>query len=98
MPSVLPASELQASAHDASPSRHWLRHLGMLNDYVRIPYANGSSFASQFFYREFRALGHEVTVVGPSDPDASLEDLPEAPSAHAARIMQALDEEGYEAP
>jgi hypothetical protein len=31
------------------------------------------------------------------DP-APLEDLPEAPSAHAARIMQALDEEGYEAP
>jgi hypothetical protein len=32
-----------------------------------------------------------------SDP-APLEDLPEAPNAHAARIMQALDEEGYEAP
>ncbi|MET0286143.1 MAG: glycosyltransferase [Polyangiales bacterium] len=49
----------------------------MLNDYVRIPYANGSSFATQFFYREFRARGHEVTVVGPSDPEARAEDLPE---------------------
>ena len=29
---------------------------------------------------------------------APLEDLPEVPSAHAARIMQALDDEGYDAP
>lgn len=49
----------------------------MLNDYVRIPYANGSSFATQFLYREFRAQGHEVTVVGPTDPDARPEDMPE---------------------
>jgi len=49
----------------------------MLNDYVRIPYANGSSFATQFLYREFRAHGHDVTVVGPSDPLARPEDLPE---------------------
>ena len=26
------------------------RRLGILNDYVRIPYANGSSFASQLLY------------------------------------------------
>jgi len=49
----------------------------MLNDYVRIPYANGSSFATQFLYREFRAQGHDVTVVGPSDPLARPEDMPE---------------------
>jgi 1,2-diacylglycerol 3-alpha-glucosyltransferase len=49
----------------------------MLNDYVRIPYANGSSFATQFLYREFRAQGHDVTVVGPTDPLARPEDMPE---------------------
>ncbi|HEX5657480.1 MAG TPA: glycosyltransferase [Polyangiales bacterium] len=70
---VGPVAETSAARNDAG----WLRHIGMLNDYVRIPYANGSSFASQFFYREFRARGHEVTVVGPSDPDARREDLPE---------------------
>jgi len=39
----------------------------LLNDYVRIPYANGSSFARQFLFREFSARGHQVTVVGPDD-------------------------------
>jgi hypothetical protein len=29
---------------------------------------------------------------------APLEDLPETPDAHAARIMHALDDEGYDAP
>ena len=55
-------------ASESSPQRGWLRHIGLLNDYVRIPYANGSSFATQFLYREFRAHGHDVTVVGPTDP------------------------------
>lgn len=50
--------------------------IGILNDYVRIPFANGSSFASQFLYREFSRLGSEVTVIGPSDPAGTLEDLP----------------------
>jgi len=54
----------------------WLRHIGLLNDYVRIPYANGSSFATQFLYREFRKRGQEVTVVGPDDPSATSADLP----------------------
>lgn len=56
----------------------WLRHIGLINDYVRIPYANGSSFASQFLYREFRARGHEVTVVGPRDPNARSAELPQS--------------------
>jgi glycosyltransferase involved in cell wall biosynthesis len=55
----------------------WPRRIGILNDYVRIPYANGSSFASQFLYREFRARGHRVTVIGPEDPAAMPGDLPE---------------------
>jgi 1,2-diacylglycerol 3-alpha-glucosyltransferase len=54
----------------------WVRRIGLLNDYVRIPYANGSSFASQFLYREFAARGQHVTVVGPADPDAGPSELP----------------------
>lgn len=53
-----------------------LRHIGILNDYVRVPYANGSSFASQLLYREFSARGQRVTVVGPRDPEATSADLP----------------------
>ncbi|MET0340879.1 MAG: glycosyltransferase [Polyangiales bacterium] len=71
---ALPSSDEVAHSH--VPAR-WLRHLGLLNDYVRIPYANGSSFASQFLYREFRARGHRVTVVGPTDPDARPDEMPE---------------------
>jgi len=52
------------------------RRIGILNDYVRVPYANGSSFASQLLYREFTARGHEVSVVGPRDPVATAADLP----------------------
>lgn len=48
----------------------WPRHIGIMNDFVRIPHANGSSFASQFLYREFVKRGHKVTVVGPTDPEA----------------------------
>lgn len=52
------------------------QRVGIFNDYVRIPYANGSSFASQFLYREFSKLGSEVTVIGPKDPKALPEELP----------------------
>ena len=34
----------------------------------------------------------------PFDEPAPLEDLPEAPSTQAARVMHALDDEGYDAP
>jgi hypothetical protein len=34
----------------------------------------------------------------PFTEPAPLEDLPEAPSAHAARVMHALDDEEYDAP
>lgn len=51
-------------------------HIGILNDYVRVPYANGSSFASQLLYREFSARGQRVTVIGPHDPEATSADLP----------------------
>ena len=59
-----------------SHERRWLRRLAILNDYVRIPYANGSSYASQFLYREMSARGHEVTIVGPDDPNAQPNELP----------------------
>ncbi len=52
------------------------RRIGILNDYVRVPYANGSSFASQLLYREFSARGHDVVVVGPHDPVATHAELP----------------------
>jgi 1,2-diacylglycerol 3-alpha-glucosyltransferase len=55
----------------------WLRHIGLLNDYVRVPYATGSTFASQFLRREFLARGHQVTVVGPDDPAATDADMPQ---------------------
>lgn len=59
-------------------SKRWRpRRIGIANDHVRVPYANGSSFASQFLYREFSERGHEVTVIGPEDPVASEEELPE---------------------
>jgi glycosyltransferase involved in cell wall biosynthesis len=56
--------------------RQWLRRLAILNDYVRIPYANGSSYASQFLYRELSARGLDVTIIGPDDPDAKPSELP----------------------
>jgi len=54
------------------------RRIGILNDYVRVPYANGSSFASQFLYREFSARGHDVTIIGADDPDTAPNELPES--------------------
>ena len=54
----------------------WMRHVALLNDYVRIPYANGCSFASQFLSRELSRRGHRVTVVGPHDPEATADELP----------------------
>ena len=59
-----------------SHERKWLKRLAILNDYVRVPYANGSSYASQFLYREMSGRGVDVTVVGPNDPNAKPEELP----------------------
>lgn len=59
-----------------SHERRWLQKLAILNDYVRVPYANGSSYASQFLYREMTARGMDVTVVGPDDPNAKPSELP----------------------
>jgi 1,2-diacylglycerol 3-alpha-glucosyltransferase len=50
--------------------------IGIINDYVRVSFANGSSFASQLLYREFSKRGHDVTVIGPNDPEAAESELP----------------------
>jgi 1,2-diacylglycerol 3-alpha-glucosyltransferase len=57
------------------PERDVPQRIGLINDYVRIPYANGSSFASQFLFRELTARGHDVMVIGPEE-GARPEELP----------------------
>ncbi len=70
------AASLEESSELPGLDQPLFPRLGILNDYVRVPYANGSSFASQFLYREFRRRGSRVTVVGPNDPKARPEELP----------------------
>lgn len=53
------------------------KHIGILNDYVRIPFATGSSFAAQILHNEFSKRGHDVTLIGPRDPASRPEELPE---------------------
>src|ERR1041384_5244876 len=74
---VIEALEGESESATARRPGQWPERLGILNDYVRIPYANGSSFASQFLYREFKKRGHRVTVIGPDDPETKPCDLPE---------------------
>ena len=45
--------------------------VAILSDFTRIPYANGAVFQTRFLYQELRRCGHEVTVIGPHDPDAT---------------------------
>jgi glycosyltransferase involved in cell wall biosynthesis len=72
-----------ATTHDAGLSpfaalaaRHGrpLR-VAVLSDFTRIPYANGAVFQTRFLYQELRRCGHEVTVIGPHDPEARPEEL-----------------------
>jgi 1,2-diacylglycerol 3-alpha-glucosyltransferase len=49
--------------------------VAILSDFTRIPYANGAVFQTRFLYQELRRCGHEVTVIGPHDPDASPDEL-----------------------
>ncbi len=49
--------------------------VAILSDFTRIPYANGAVFQTRFLYQELRRCGHEVTVIGPHDPDGSPEEL-----------------------
>ena len=52
-------------------------HIGIFNDYLSVPYATGSTFASQFLQSQFKLRGHKVTVVGPRDPTAQPHELPQ---------------------
>ncbi len=49
--------------------------IAILSDFTRIPYANGAAFQTRFLYQELKQCGHEVTIIGPHDPDASPEEL-----------------------
>lgn len=50
--------------------------IAILSDFTRISYANGAAFQTRFLYQELRRCGHEVTLIGPRDPDALPEELP----------------------
>ena len=69
--------QLSVDSSKVNANSGWPNKIGIINDYVRVPYANGSSFASQYLYREFQQRGHEVTVIGPDDPETSGRDLPQ---------------------
>ena len=49
--------------------------VAILSDFIRIPYANGAAFQTRFLYQQLRQCGHEVTIIGPHDPDATPEEL-----------------------
>ncbi len=49
--------------------------VAILSDFTRIPYANGAVFQTRFLYQELRRCGHQVTVIGPHDPDARPDEL-----------------------
>ena len=49
--------------------------IAILSDFTRISYANGAVFQTRFLYQELRRCGHEVTVIGPQDPDATPEEM-----------------------
>ena len=49
--------------------------IAILSDFTRISYANGAAFQTRFLYQELRRCGHEVTVIGPHDPDGSPDEL-----------------------
>src|SRR5262245_33417221 len=71
-----PTNEGSESPFAALSARHGrpLR-VAILSDFTRIPYANGAAFQTRFLYQELRRCGHEVTVIGPHDPDAKPEEL-----------------------
>jgi glycosyltransferase involved in cell wall biosynthesis len=63
------ASPLPALAALAARQGRPLR-VAILSDFTRTSYANGAVFQTRFLYQQLRRCGHEVTVIGPHDPDA----------------------------
>ena len=51
--------------------------VAILSDFTRIPYANGAAFQTRFLYQKLRRCGHQVTLIGPHDPDARRDEIPE---------------------
>ena len=70
------ANETSEAPFAALSARHGrpLR-VAIISDFTRIPYANGAAFQTRFLYQELRRCGHEVTVIGPHDPDARPDEL-----------------------
>ncbi len=69
-------SEIPAFAELAGRAGRPLK-IAILSDFTRIPYANGAVFQTRFLYRALRRCGHQVTLVGPKDPDGAPGDVPE---------------------
>jgi glycosyltransferase involved in cell wall biosynthesis len=71
-----------------SPSGGPLK-VAILSDFVRIPYANGAVFQTRNLYRSLRECGHEVTVIGPCDPEAHPSELAPGTIQVPSRAMRA---------
>ncbi|WP_437715996.1 glycosyltransferase family 4 protein [Sorangium sp. So ce448] len=50
--------------------------VAILSDFTRIPYANGAVFQTRALYRALNTCGHQATLIGPRDPDASADEIP----------------------
>src|SRR5215475_11143854 len=71
-----PVTDLAPFAALAAKKGRPLR-VAILSDFTRIPHANGAAFQTRFLYQELRRCGHEVTLIGPRDPDALPGECPE---------------------
>lgn len=71
-----------------APAPAWPRRIGLMNDYLRVPWANGSSYASQFLYRRFTERGHEVRVIGPREGELDMDELPPGSIAFPAAPLR----------
>lgn len=71
-----------------SPSGGRLK-VAILSDFVRVSYANGAVFQTRSLYRSLRECGHEVTVIGPCDPEAHPSELAPGTIQVPSRPMKA---------
>jgi len=70
------AKQLSESPFAALSARHGRPlKVAILSDFTRIPYANGAAFQTRFLYQELRRCGHQVTVIGPKDPESTPDEL-----------------------
>jgi 1,2-diacylglycerol 3-alpha-glucosyltransferase len=81
LPALLPANSDEATTPAEPFASLFARHgrplkIAILSDFTRIAYANGAAFQTRFLYQELRKCGHEVTLIGPHDPDATPEEIP----------------------